>query len=87
MANCIHLLQLNGDIKAGKDHCEECVKTNSTWVHLRVCQDCGTTLCCDSSPNKHANAHYTKDGHCIIASAEPGEHWLWCYEDKVMKNY
>ena len=37
--------------------CEECVKIRSTWVHLRTCQTCGVTLCCDSSPNRHASKH------------------------------
>ena len=84
MPSCIHLLQIK-EIKQGKDHCEECVKTDDKWFHLRVCQDCGTTLCCDSSVNQHARKHYNEEGHCVIASAEPGERWLWCYEDKRIK--
>jgi len=31
--------------------CQECLKTSDTWVHLRTCQVCGSTHCCDSSPN------------------------------------
>ena len=38
--------------------CDECVKIGSEWVHLRTCQECGVTLCCDNSPNRHATAHY-----------------------------
>ena len=37
--------------------CEECVKIGARWVHLRTCQQCGATLCCDSSPNRHASKH------------------------------
>ena len=37
--------------------CEECVKTGDRWVHLRTCQTCGATLCCDASPNRHASRH------------------------------
>lgn len=67
--------------------CEECVKTNSTWVHLRTCQQCGVTLCCDQSPNKHATKHYHASGHPVMASAQPGERWLWCYIDEEMMDY
>ena len=28
------------------------------WVHLRLCMTCGHVGCCDSSPNKHATAHF-----------------------------
>ena len=42
------------------------------WVHLRTCQSCGATLCCDSSPGKHASKHAATSGHPVIASGEPG---------------
>ncbi|MBE7169331.1 MAG: UBP-type zinc finger domain-containing protein [Williamsia sp.] len=67
--------------------CEECVKTHSRWVHLRTCQTCGATLCCDSSPNKHATKHYHATQHPVVISAEPGENWLWCYKDEMMAEY
>jgi hypothetical protein len=59
--------------------CDECVKTGSRWVHLRTCQTCGGTHCCDSSPNRHATKHAGASGHPVVASAEPGERWLYCY--------
>ena len=37
--------------------CDECVKIDARWVHLRTCQECDTTLCCDNSPNRHASKH------------------------------
>jgi len=67
--------------------CEECVKTGDTWVHLRTCQTCGTTLCCDSSPNRHARRHANVSGHPVVCSAEPGERWLYCSRDQVTANY
>jgi hypothetical protein len=48
--------------------CEECIKIGSYWVHLRTCQTCGVTLCCDSSPNQHASKHAHATGHPAIAS-------------------
>ncbi len=42
---------------AERRECSECVKMGAWWVHLRVCQECGATLCCGSSPNKHASKH------------------------------
>ncbi|HVT11428.1 MAG TPA: UBP-type zinc finger domain-containing protein [Fimbriimonadaceae bacterium] len=84
---CSHLADVT-ELKLPKAHvCEECVKTGSKWVHLRTCQTCGVTLCCDSSPNKHASKHAHESGHPVIASAEPGERWLYCYVDDEMARY
>ncbi len=66
------------------DGCEECLRSGDSWVHLRVCLSCGHVGCCDDSPNRHASKHAQSSGHPLIRSAEPGETWVWCYEDKVM---
>ena len=84
---CAHITAL-GDVKQPKRRvCEECIKTNDRWVHLRTCQTCGTTLCCDSSPNRHASKHAHASGHPVIASAEVGERWLYCYPDEAYLEY
>jgi hypothetical protein len=76
------------EIKTAKENvCEECIKTGSEWLHLRTCQTCGATLCCDSSPHKHATKHYHRSGHPVVISSEPGERWLWCYKDEMMAEY
>ncbi len=76
------------DIKHGDGAaCVDCVVEGSTWVHLRTCQQCGLTRCCDSSPKKHATGHFKAAAHPVMASAEPGERWLWCYVDEQMINY
>jgi hypothetical protein len=67
--------------------CAECIKIGASWVHLRTCQTCGVTLCCDSSPNKHATKHAHASGHSVIASAQPGERWLYCYPDDAFVQY
>jgi CPA2 family monovalent cation:H+ antiporter-2 len=59
------------------------VAIGGRWVHLRRCTDCGHVGCCDDSPNRHATAHHDATGHPIIRSLEPGEEWLWCYEDEL----
>jgi uncharacterized UBP type Zn finger protein len=63
--------------------CEECLRTGSRWVHLRMCQSCGQIGCCDSSPNRHASKHARDAEHPIARSAEPGEVWSWCYVDEL----
>ncbi len=63
--------------------CEECLKIDSRWVHLRMCMSCGKIGCCDSSPNRHASRHAREDSHPIARSAEKGEDWSWCYVDEV----
>ncbi|WP_439901106.1 UBP-type zinc finger domain-containing protein [Winogradskyella luteola] len=67
--------------------CDECIKTGSSWLHLRTCQTCGATLCCDSSPNKHASKHAETENHPVASSTEPNERWLWCYQHKSIKKY
>ena len=67
--------------------CEACVAIGAEWVHLRTCQDCGATLCCDSSPNRHASKHARASQHAVIASAEPGERWLYCFVDEAFGRY
>ena len=66
-----------------KHECEECVKMGGEWLHLRMCLQCGHVACCDSSPHKHASAHFRKTKHPIMRSAEPGETWTWCFVDEV----
>ena len=84
---CAHLGAITTVRLAEKRECAECVKTGDRWVHLRTCQQCGGTRCCDSSPNRHASKHARSSGHPVIASAEPGERWLYCYPDDSMVEY
>jgi hypothetical protein len=84
---CDHLDAIDTVRKPAKHECDECVKTGSRWVHLRTCQSCGTTLCCDNSPNRHATKHALATDHPVIASAEPGERWLYCYPDREFAEY
>jgi len=49
---CTHLRAVTAVKHAKRRVCEDCVKIGASWVHLRTCQDCGTTLRCDSSPNR-----------------------------------
>jgi hypothetical protein len=48
-----------------------------------MCQTCGHVGCCDSSPARHATAHFHDGGHPIVRSFEPGEGWFYCYEDDL----
>jgi hypothetical protein len=84
---CAHIRGVTA-IKAPHKHvCEDCVPIGGRWVHLRTCQDCGRTLCCDNSPNRHATRHAHATKHPVIASAEPGERWLYCYPDDAFAEY
>lgn len=81
---CQHLASLTQLTPAAEYVCPECVALGDDWVHLRVCQECGHIGCCDNSQNKHATRHFMATKHPVIASAEPGERWLWCYVDEEM---
>ena len=84
---CSHLNAITKVKRPTRRECEECVKIGAGWVHLRTCQTCGMTLCCDDSPNRHATKHAHASGHPVIASAEPGERWLYCYPDDAFAEY
>lgn len=84
---CTHIAAITTVKHAKRRQCEECVKTGSQWVHLRICQECTQVLCCDDSPNRHASKHAHATGHPVIASAEPGERWLYCYPDDAFAEY
>ena len=84
---CTHIESIT-ELKLSNDHvCEQCIKTNSAWVHLRTCQTCGTTLCCDQSSNQHMTNHYHQTGHPVVISAERGEKWMYCYADEIFTEY
>jgi uncharacterized UBP type Zn finger protein len=84
MPGCAHLDQILIEPPESVAGCEDCLRTGDRWVHLRVCLTCGRVGCCDSSPNKHASKHAAETTHPIVASAEPGEDWCWCYADELM---
>jgi hypothetical protein len=84
---CTHIEVIETVKHPQRRECEDCVKIGSRWVHLRTCQTCGGTRCCDNSPNRHATKHAHASGHPVIASAEPGERWLYCYPDDTLTEY
>ena len=84
---CAHIEAVRALKRPTRQECAACVKVGAAWVHLRTCQSCGITLCCDSSPNHHATEHATSTAHPVIASAEPGERWLYCYPDDAFAEY
>jgi ubiquitin-hydrolase Zn-finger-containing protein len=84
---CEHINTIEEVKLPERRECAECMKMRARWVHLRTCQECGITLCCDSSPNKHASHHARTSGHAVIASAEQGERWLYCYPDDAFAEY
>ena len=84
---CEHLEIITSIRRPAGRECEDCVQTGANWVHLRTCQTCGVTLCCDSSPNRHARKHARRQHHPVISSAEPGERWLYCFPDDALTEY
>jgi uncharacterized UBP type Zn finger protein len=78
---CSHLDEVNDEVRPSAEGCEDCLREGGRWLHLRMCRICGHVGCCDSSPSKHASAHYASTAHPLISSYEPGEDWWWCFED------
>ena len=87
MSECAHLDAITSVRQAARRECDECVKIGARWVHLRTCQTCGDTLCCDSSPKHHASKHARDTKHPVVASAEPGERWLYWFPDEAFAEY
>ena len=81
--NCPHVKEIKNPAPNTPNGCQECLKMGDSWVHLRLCEECGHVGCCDSSVNKHATKHFEQTNHPIIKSFEPGENWGWCYVDEL----
>ncbi len=81
---CDHLEEAPPVPEVEDRRCVDCVAEGTTWVHLRVCLGCGHVGCCDSSPRRHASAHFQSEAHPVMASAEPGEAWRWCFVDETV---
>ena len=86
MGTCEHVTSLPDTDPAPRtpEGCQECLASGDRWVHLRLCLSCGHVGCCDSSPNRHATAHYRGEGHPVVRSFEPGEDWRWCFVDELV---
>ncbi len=83
VASCLHLDEV-ADVQPSSEGCEDCLRIGGWWVHLRMCMVCGHVGCCDSSPNRHATAHFRSTGHPLIQSYEPEEDWWFCYLDDLV---
>lgn len=79
---CSHAASVQ-DVEPSALGCEECLKSDSSWVHLRLCRTCGHVGCCDDSPNRHATMHFEATGHPVIEGYDPPEGWGWCYIDET----
>lgn len=78
----MHLDSLQTEAFSGNG-CIDCEKIGARWLHLRRCTTCAHVGCCDSSPNRHATAHFHATSHPLIQSFEPGEDWIYCYVDDI----
>jgi uncharacterized UBP type Zn finger protein len=81
---CEHLDNSTEPQPRTPDGCEECLALGEGWVHLRLCLECGHVGCCDSSPRRHATAHFHETSHPVMRSFEPGDDWRWCYVDDLL---
>jgi uncharacterized UBP type Zn finger protein len=82
---CEHILEAASPEPQTREGCQDCLAAGQhDWVHLRVCESCGRVGCCDSSPSRHASAHFKESGHPVIKSFQPGETWKWCFVDEAL---
>ncbi len=84
MGTCTHIGTIDVNVTPSSEGCEDCLRMGARWVHLRLCMHCGHVGCCDSSPNRHATAHWrAHSDHPVVRSYEPREDWWWCYADQL----
>nr|WP_275439278.1 Na+/H+ antiporter [Dermacoccus nishinomiyaensis] len=82
---CEHLEKAARDDASPQSHdgCQGCLEEGRTWLHLRMCTECGYVGCCDSSAGQHATKHFRATGHPVMRSFEAGEEWRWCFVDNL----
>ena len=82
---CEHLEKAARDYASPQSHdgCQGCLEEGRTWLHLRMCTECGYVGCCDSSAGQHATKHFRATGHPVMRSFEAGEEWRWCFVDNL----
>ncbi|KOX35059.1 zinc finger, UBP-type [Saccharothrix sp. NRRL B-16348] len=80
---CPHVSELpESVVPDNPEGCADCLAVGErNWAHLRICLSCGHVACCDSSPRRHATAHFNASEHPVMRSFEPDEDWRWCYVD------
>ena len=80
---CPHVSELPESVAPDNpEGCADCLAHDEhNWAHLRICLSCGHVACCDSSPRRHATAHFHASEHPVMRSFEPEEDWRWCYVD------
>ena len=80
--DCAHIPDTIVPVEPRTEGCEECLAMGASWVHLRMCFDCGHVGCCDASEHHHADGHFRANpDHRLIRSFEPDEAWWYCFED------
>ncbi|MQY13629.1 hypothetical protein SRB5_37790 [Streptomyces sp. RB5] len=85
MTECLHVSELPAvEVSPLSETCLECLAAGTQPVHLRLCLVCGHVGCCDSSPLRHATAHFHESGHAVMRSFEAGEDWRWCFVDQLL---
>lgn len=85
LAACDHLQAPAGCVVPDTpEGCPACLEIGQSWVHLRMCTECGHVGCCDSSVGRHASGHFATSGHPVMRSLEPGEAWRWCFVDEAL---
>ena len=80
-ASCARLETMEYDEIPAVRVCAACIAMGSTWVHLRLCTQCGTMR--TSFAEGPATAHFHATGHPIIPCTRLGEDWFWCYVDEL----
>ena len=80
---CTHIAGIQ-DVTPGALSCEECLKSGSVRLPLRLCRSCGHVGGRDDSPNRHATRDFHLTGHPIIEGYHPPEGWGRCHVDDVL---
>jgi uncharacterized UBP type Zn finger protein len=60
---CTHVELIRDTEPQTPTGCTACLALGDSWVHLRLCLECGFVGCCDSSPNQHASEHFEEERH------------------------
>ena len=84
--SCVHIGAIATVKHPKRRECQECIRIGGAWFISVPVRNAVARIVAMTRPTvTRQSAGAT--GHAVIASAEPGERWFYCYPDDAFAEY